>query len=143
MYKYLEDYDEAAASFRAALALDPSLPAKDEVDGIEKHVQRVADLVTRKVSSTCSLLFVSPHAHRCWWLPPPLKQKQGRIKPKRLKALAKTLPAEAIRAKVAESKEADKREFVAVTDLKEGKNPGKMLLLKLVAKAIRSGHPPA
>ena len=57
VYKYLEDYDEAAASFRAALALDPSLPAKDEVDGIEKHVQRVADLVTRKVSSTCSLLF--------------------------------------------------------------------------------------
>lgn len=45
--------------------------------------------------------------------------------------------------KIAESKDSDGRVFVKLSELKEGSNNGKMLLLKLLISAIRTEHPPA
>ena len=60
-----------------------------------------------------------------------------------MKALAASLPTEAIQKKVEEAKDAGGREFVKLSALKEGANPGKMLLLKLLISAIRTDSPPA
>lgn len=112
---FQEEYDMAVASYRKALSIDPSLPAQDAIDGLVRQVKRVANLVKRK----------------------------AKTKAKKLKQLAASLPTEAIQKKVAESKDAEGRTFCKLSDLKEGPNPGKMLLLKMLISAIRTDNPPA
>lgn len=111
---FQEEYDAAVEGFKKAASIDPSLPAGDHVDGIIRHVSRVANLVETKAS----------------------------LKPKKLKALTDSLPVEQLKKHVAESKKADEREFVTLSELKPGANKGKMVVLKLVIAAIRSEHPP-
>jgi len=59
---FQEEYDAAVASYLKAAAIDPSLPAQEQVDGIVRQVKRVADLVKRKVGCTSAML---PSAPQC------------------------------------------------------------------------------
>jgi len=65
------------------------------------------------------------------------------MKPKKLKALAGKLPMEEVQKKVEESKDSDGRVFASLSELNEGANKGKMVLLKLLISAIRTDNPPA
>jgi len=148
VYKFQEEYTQAVAAFQAALAIDPSLPAADEVDGIQRHVARVSSMVERK----------------------------GRIKPKKVAALVKSMPSAEMRKRLAESQaasadggaaadaggaggasgEAKEGEgktatsddsaasaaFVKLSELAEGPNPGKWVLLKMLAPCLRTGQTP-
>ena len=57
---FQEEYEQAVASFLKASAIDPSLPAQEQVDGITRHVKRVANLVKRKVRCSCWAMAAVP-----------------------------------------------------------------------------------
>ena len=59
---FQEEYDAAVASYLKAAAIDPSLPAQEQVDGIVRQVKRVADLVKRKVGCTSAMLPSAPQS---------------------------------------------------------------------------------
>ena len=50
---------------------------------------------------------------------------------------------EEVQKKVEESKDSDGRVFASLSELNEGANKGKMVLLKLLISAIRTDNPPA
>lgn len=134
VYKFQEEYTDAAAAFQTALEIDPSLPGEDQVEGISRFVSRVSEMVERK----------------------------GRIKGKKLNALVKALPADELRKRLAESKAPSKEaedgkaavgagagasdkpdpEFTSVSELSEGANVGKWVMLKLLMPALRTGESP-
>ena len=51
VHKYLENYDEAIADFRAAAALDPELPAANMITYIERSCEKIQ----KHVESRCRL----------------------------------------------------------------------------------------
>jgi len=61
---FQEEYDQAVESYRKAHSIDPSLPADDNVNGIIRHVKRVAQLVSKKVRAVVVGVVVS-HTALC------------------------------------------------------------------------------
>lgn len=139
VHKYLEHYDEAVADFRTSTEIDPRLPGAGAAAYIEKAVAKIQRLVESKcrtkpkrLAATINALRSSPHHARV--LEAVEQQKEN-------KATDDNAGGEQAGVKGS----AANFEVVGIKSLRPGRNPGKIVPMKLLMPVVHqaSNDPPA
>jgi tetratricopeptide (TPR) repeat protein len=144
VHKYLENYDQAIADFKAAAALDPELPAANMITYIErscakiqKHVESRCRVKAKRLSSISGSILGSQQ-HKVV-----LQSMQQQNRAQKEATQKENTQKENSTTSGAQAKAATQAiEMTTVSSLAVGKNQGKVVALKLLMPVVHETHDP-
>ena len=146
VHKYLENYDQAIDDFKAAAALDPELPAANMITYIErscakiqKHIETRCRIKAKRLG-TISNSILSSQQHQA--VLKSMKQQNHSLEEASQKENSQKENSPTSGASLQGKSSTPAIEMAVVSSLSLGKNPGKVVALKLLMPVVHETHDP-